>query len=321
MTRLAAVLLACACACGPSPGGDDDDDDGPGDRADAGDPGGDGGGDPVDDSCRRMDILFVIDDSISMAQEQRNLVENFPGFIRVLDAYRTSAGTPLDYHVAVTTTGRTYDKFLRSGGMDYPNGHADGADGALQQGCGMNRRWLERTDPDVSGTFACIAEVGIGGPTDEMPLATTRLALSEPANAGFVREDALLAIVVLTDEDDCSTSGTRFTVDGSIPAGTGGACIPGRPVELSPIADTLGFLDGLKGDPGRWALAVIAGPGPTACSSSFGDAQPATRLLDLVARKQPNASFSSVCEGDLTRGLADAIATFDRACQTFPPID
>jgi len=322
MKRALVGLVACACACGPTVRGDDDDDVGAGGDAATG--GGDGG-DTLDDTCRRMDILFVIDDSISMAQEQRNLAENFPGFIRVLDDYRTSAGTPLDYHVAVTTTGRTYDKFLRNGGMDYANGHADGADGGLPLRCGMSRRWLERGDADVSGTFACIAAVGIGGPTDEMPLATTRLALearvADGTNAGFLRDDALLAIVVLTDEDDCSTSGGRFTVDGAVPVAGAGACVPGRPVELTDVAETIGFLDGLKGDPGRWATAVIAGPGPQTCNSGFGDAIPATRLLDLVARKQPLASFSSVCEGNLTHGLADAIATFDRACQAFPPID
>ncbi len=277
------------------------------------------------ETCNRMDILFVIDDSISMAQEQSNLAANFPGFIQVLDAYRTSTDEPLDYRVAVTTTGISYDKFLRTGGQDYANGSATGDDGAFRTGCGMNRRWLERGDTDVAGTFSCVAEVGVGGPTDEMPLAATQLALSarvaDGTNAGFVRDDALLAIVVLTDEDDCSVTGDRFTVDANVAPMPNAACSVGRPVELTDLADHIGFLDQLKGNPGRWALAAIAGPGPDVCNSSFGDAIPANRLLDLVERKQPRASFSSLCDGDLTGALADALNTFDEACRSFPPIE
>ncbi len=329
MTRLGVVTCAALlAACGPSATAGDGDGAGSGGGIDSG-PGGGGPNEFADAapsaSCERMDILFVIDDSISMAQEQSNLVANFPGFIQVLDDYRVDGDRLLDYRVAVTTTGRTYDKFLRTSGQDFPNGSATGADGALAMDCGMMRPWLERTDPDVPGTFSCIAEVGIGGPTDEMPLACTELALSDRiadgTNAGFLREDALLAIVVLTDEDDCSTTGETFTTDANVPPAPDGACTPGRPVELTDVGDTISFLDELKGNPGRWALAAIAGPGPETCSSSFGDAIPAHRLLDLVDRKQPRASFSSLCQGDLTGALADALATFDEACQSFPPID
>ncbi len=44
-----------------------------------------------------MDVLFVIDNSGSMGQEQTNLIANFPQFINVLD------NSGLDYRVAVTT--------------------------------------------------------------------------------------------------------------------------------------------------------------------------------------------------------------------------
>jgi hypothetical protein len=81
----------------------------------------------------------------------------------------------------------------------------------------------------------------------------------------------------------------------------------------------LSFLDGVKDERGRWATAVIAGP--TDCSSSLGDAAEAGRLKDFVAQAGDNAVFSSICEGDLSSALAEAIATFDAACQTFPPIE
>lgn len=324
---LVAGAVAATGACGPSgrPGGGDDDDDGGG-------PGKDSGPDDLGQpdaqttgSCEKMDILFVIDDSISMAQEQDNLTANFPGFIQVLDDYRTSADRPLDWRVGVITTGRTYKRFLRTGGQDHANGMVTGDDGALRRGCGLTQPWISRGDSGAATTFSCVAKVGIGGPTDEMPLGTTVQALgdriSDGKNAGFLRPDALLAIVVLSDEDDCSTTGATFTTDANVPPAPNAACIPGRPVELATLDSTLAFLDGVKGDPGRWALAVIAGPGPNTCMSSFGDAIPATRLLDLVGRKAPRASFSSICEGNLSKSLSEALATFDAACQTFPPVE
>ena len=35
--------------------------------------------------------------------------------------------------------------------------------------------------------------------------------------------------------------------------------------------------------------------------------------------ENPNSLFSSICEGDLTKGLSQALATFDAACRNFPP--
>jgi hypothetical protein len=66
---------------------------------------------------------------------------------------------------------------------------------------------------------------------------------------------------------------------------------------------------------------VIAGPGPGACSSTFGDADYAARLDEFVQSAGPsNGALSSICVGDLTQGLTDALELFDTACQNFPPI-
>ena len=53
-----------------------------------------------------MDIVFVVDDSGSMAEEQSNLATNFPMFANLLAQYTTQSGEKLDYRVAITTTGR-----------------------------------------------------------------------------------------------------------------------------------------------------------------------------------------------------------------------
>lgn len=81
---------------------------------------------------------------------------------------------------------------------------------------------------------------------------------------------------------------------------------------------TIAFLDGLKEERGRWA-AVIAGP--TDCESALGDANKAKRLKAFTANAGANTVFSSICSGDLSLALMDALDTFDQACESFPVID
>jgi hypothetical protein len=323
------VGLALAAGCGgaldretdtqPGDGDDPSDDDGNG---------GDGGGATTPEQCNRMDLVFVIDDSGSMGEEQDNLRANFPGFISVIDEYRTDSGEPLDYHIAVTTSGRDLDYTIDPPEVCVPGiGCADppplpssenGDNGAFKQKCDMTRRWIERGDADVSGTFSCAAKVGTGGPSIEMPLYTTELALTDRVadgtNAGFLREDALLALVILSDEDDCSRTDNDFTIESD-------SCHPEWP-ENVPIDHFTSTLDTIKGDRGRWAAAVIAGPGPGSChSDDFGDAINARRLQQFVTTTGTNAVFSSICQGDLSGALADALETFSAACEAFPPVD
>lgn len=317
------ALTLLASGCGPSMGAGDGNGDGNGGGVDAGP----GGPNEFADAmpaqrCTKMDILFVIDDSGSMGEEQTNLANNFPQFINVLDTYQTEGGDFLDYRVAITTTGRDVDYTIQPpvipGFPTFPpiNQSEDGMNGAFVQDCGMSRRWLERGDVDVSSTFSCAAKVGTSGPSLEMPLHATELAftqrMTDGTNSGFLRDDALLALVILTDENDCSRRDNNFTVEND-------ACDSSQP-QIVPISEYLGFLDGLVGNRGRWATAVIAGPGPGTCSSSFGDAAEATRLKEFVQQTGPNAVFSSICDGDLTSSLQDALDTFEEACDNFPPV-
>ncbi|MCA9583107.1 MAG: hypothetical protein KC416_15015, partial [Myxococcales bacterium] len=173
-------------------------------------------------------------------------------------------------------------------------------------------------DGDVAGKFSCLANVGVDGSGIEMPLRAVELAVSDRVadgtNAGFLRDDALLAVVILTDEDDCShsTSPIKHTVPlfGSVPE-----CMPNGLDEISHFVTTL---NDIKGGPEKWAAAVIAGPaGGTRCESGFGTASPANRLQSFVDTVGDNAILSSICEGDLSKGLADAVNTFDVACRAF----
>jgi hypothetical protein len=314
--RSAFILMLMVAACGPSIGGDDhgsgdDDDDDGGASPDASvfpPPGDD------EETCQKMDILFVVDDSGSMAEEQDNLAANFPAFAELLNSYLVANGTALDYHVAITTTGRdvAYTQVISLPGFP-PQAlpmSEQGDDGAFRNTCDMPRRWLERTDPSMATTFACAAAVGTGGPSMEMPLYASELAFSarvaDGTNAGFLRDDALLAVVYLTDEDDCSRHDNNFSMNIDDPCTT------------EPPQQWVDFFDQLKGDRGRWATAVIAGP--TDCESDFGSAAAAPRLQQFVQLTGANAVFASICDGNLEPALQSALDTFTSACDSFPPI-
>jgi len=321
------AVLALVAACGGALDRETDtepgDDDGPPDDGTGG-----GGGATTPQQCNQIDLVFVIDDSGSMGEEQDNLRANFPGFISVIDDYQTDSGEPLDYRIAVTTSGRDLHYTVATpevcvpgiGCVDPPDveSRENGDNGEFKQKCDMSRRWIERGDANVTDTFSCAARVGTGGPSIEMPLYTTELALTERmndgSNGGFLRENALLALVILSDEDDCSRTDNDFTVESD-------SCQPEWP-ENVPIDHFTETLDTIKGDRGRWAAAVIAGPGPGSChSDDFGDALNARRLQQFVTATGTNAVFSSICQGDLTSALSDALETFSAACEAFPPVE
>lgn len=270
--------------------------------------------------CEKMDILFVVDDSGSMAEEQTNLATNFPKFFEKIETFETKSGSKLDWRIAVTTTGRdvNYSIDLSIPGLPTPlppqTLKEKGDNGAFRmpKDCGTTKRWIEKSDPNAASAFSCLAKVGTKGPALEMPLYTTKLALNDRVadgtNAGFRRDDALLAVVILTDEDDCSREDDNFTIQSDSCVGS---------TDVKPVNDYKQMLDTVSKGAGRWATAVIAGP--SACQSAFGEAGEAKRLKEFVDLAGKNGTFSSICAGDLSSALVTALDTFDAACKAFPP--
>jgi hypothetical protein len=269
--------------------------------------------------CQKVDFLFVIDDSPSMVEEQDNLIANFPALAALVDSDTNSAGQPLDYRIAVTTTGKSIDYTLDTIVGNIPQSE-DGSDGRFLNGseCGLGHAWLERADGDaafIATKFSCMADVGTGGPSVEMPLANLELAfgdrVTDGSNAGFLREDALLAIIILTDEDDCSRRDNDFTI-------TDDNCDDTPWPELIALSEMQTELDTLKGGHGRWAIAVIAGDGSDTCSTTgLGESRAeAIRLREFAEMTGEPGVFSSICVSDLAPPLAQALSTFEETCES-----
>lgn len=164
---------------------------------------------------REVDILFVIDNSDSMGEEQTSLIANFDLFINKLE--QIEGGLP-DVHLGVISTDMGADERIvgcddeggDKGALQYapgascqlPEGFLDGTfirDVATPDGTGRERNY----EGSLTEAFSCIAELGTGGCGFEAPLESMRQALM--TNPDFLRPEAFLAVIFIADEDDCST--------------------------------------------------------------------------------------------------------------------
>ncbi|MDQ3031944.1 MAG: hypothetical protein M3Y87_05960 [Myxococcota bacterium] len=258
-----------------------------------------------------VDLLLVIDNSSTMAEEQATLAAELPRLIDILASGDANEDGAADFpsvdslHVGVVTTD------MGVGGHDVPTcdrgtyGADFGDDGVLVTrgrtavpGCIATYPSIfefERSRDDV-GTFAsdlaCVATAGNAGCAFEQQLEATLKALSPSApqgwtmhgyeppvffrstsghadrwNAGLVRGSSVLAIVVLTDEEDCSAEDPALFDPESATFGAtelGLRCFTypeaTHPVEryVAGIGGNAGLL-GLRHDPGRLVYGVIAG--------------------------------------------------------------
>lgn len=168
---------------------------------------------------RDLDLLFVIDNSPSMADKQISLAQNFR---RIIDRLGQLDGGLPNLHIGVVTS----DMGTQGSAVAIPgpaigtigNGGCSGVgnDGALQSGgdpqlignfitdvAGPAGR-LRNYDGELGDVFSRLARVGAGGCGFEQHLAAMRRSLTNPKNVDFFRPEANLAVVILADEDDCS---------------------------------------------------------------------------------------------------------------------
>ena len=201
---------------------------------------------------REVDILFMVDNSPSMDPKQAALAQNFPKMIEQLQ--KLPGGLP-DVHIGVVSSdmgagggelGNNCGVPLGDRGLLWGNDPTPGVRatvaGGTTSGCGLNQgaRWIEDIEKaDGSGrqtnysgnltdVFSCLAKaVGVKGCGEEHQLQSVRLALNpqtgiNDANRGFLRPDAYLAVVLITDEDDCSADPYSRTNDPNHPVNNDG---------------------------------------------------------------------------------------------------
>jgi len=201
-----------------------------------------------------LDVLIVVDNSATMAEEQLRLARAMPQFVEQLSSMTTPLGEPLDpdVHVMVTTTdfghprcGFDVESYVAAqgaptttpctdrlsdferplAGLSVPETCTD----VCPTGVAPTDHYLAFSpsgsnvpdtpdvdidgdgvpDSDVARALACLVPQGITGCDFESPLETMLQGAADTRswNQGpnpFLRDDAALAIMIMTDEFDCS---------------------------------------------------------------------------------------------------------------------
>jgi hypothetical protein len=166
---------------------------------------------------RNVDLLFLVDDSSSMRASQDNLLRNFPVLMNALEGI--PGGLP-NVHIAVASSD------MGAGDGSIAGCDATGGKNGVFQYTARGNCTATGLDPgatfisnvggvknytgNLSEVFSCIAALGDFGCGFEQPFAAMTRALGADGqpppleNQGFLRPDAYLAVVLITNEDDCS---------------------------------------------------------------------------------------------------------------------
>lgn len=298
--------------------------------------------------CTKIDLLYIVDNSDSMREEQDNLIRSFPAFIDVVQGVLGNS----DYQIMVVDTDAAglpwfssledlvegnaacdpapsccgdvcvlasipfVEDFVSScngtscADLSQADPGVDSCEGVLGAGrrlsvtgepCGIGdaRRYMRADQPDLSATFSCAAHVGTAGNGNEQPMGALLAALSAyhndvgGCNSGFLREDAILVVTFITDEDDSES--------------------PGDPAEWrQAILDAKGgneesvVILGLVGD------ESLPGGSVGGCTAE----EEAPRLQEFVQSFR-FGSLGSVCSEDYTPFFEAAVTGIETSCSEF----
>ncbi len=217
----------------------------------------------------KVDILFVMDNSCSMSEEQTSIASNFQAFIQFAD----SQG--LDYQLGVTTTD------VDLGGEMGRLVHATGPDTPFA-GPVANKVVTPQSLPSPESLFALNIQRGINGSAFEQGLEGAYEALSNPLifsdNAGFLRPDAVLSIIFISDEEDQSPQALDFYVN---------------------------FFLSIKGfrNTNLFSASAIVGDDPGGCATASSGSR------YVATANRTGGVFQSVCTSDWSHALEDLSTT------------
>lgn len=164
-----------------------------------------------------VDVLFVVDDSGSMSDDQAQLAANFPQF------FTSSNVSAADYHIAVTTTLTVGSNCTGLNGATCADHEMSGH---YTVGANGNDRFLTPASTDPEGQFGenvLVSNARIPDrPTSDGGEGALRGAfnflngpkINDPAiNGGFLRDNAKLHVILVSDEPDQSRGPTDLYID------------------------------------------------------------------------------------------------------------
>lgn len=242
------------------------------------------------ETCRKVDVIFAIDNSGSMAEEIEALTgpvfDSFPAAL-------LEVGNGIDdFHLAVIDAcprPAYYHNYGQSGACDFSTG----------------ANYMVSTSPDLTDEYQCVTELTESGwndmqdecatdnDEDEQPARAASDSLTADAiaqaNGGFLRDDALLLVVAMTDEDEELFGGATTSE------------ISQRIIDAKGTVDEVIFL-GIGGD--------------SECDGPYGSALEASNLREITQTfvDAERGLFWDLCQGDLETAFKQAIAIVDGVC-------
>ncbi|MEM7153017.1 MAG: hypothetical protein AAF799_09245 [Myxococcota bacterium] len=170
------------------------------------------------------------------------------------------------------------------------------------------RRYTTPEDEDLAQVFECVADVGTNGSGAERPIWAMAQAIVEQTlpgecNEGYLRDDAILVVTIISDEEDDA-----------------GVDSPGDPVLWKDV-----MVAAKNGD--ESAIVMLGLVGDTDVEDGVcepfdpqnGDgAQGAPRLREFVESFE-RGSWVSVCQDDYARFFNEAVVDIGDACEEFTP--
>jgi len=254
--------------------------------------------------CRKVDFLFVIDNSGSMKHQQGQLLNSFPGFIEAIQA--SLGDTVESYHLGVVSS-------------DAYKGNAPGctsigdlvsqtsgpyAAGEVCTPFAEGHRFATEKD-DIAAKFPCMAQLGVGGSSIEQPVTACVQSLDLAksgiggCNHGFLREDAILVIVLVTDDPPNSPDHD----------------------DAHPQTDTSQwYSDVIAAKNDDAGAVVVVGFVPWGDVSCVALNLESPNLVGFVESFGERGVLASVCEPDFGPIFAEAIDTIASTCEDFDPI-
>jgi hypothetical protein len=242
-----------------------------------------------------------------MSEHQMNLRASFGPFI---EGMRGTLDDVDDYHVGVVTTDR-YDANPENcrhlGALVTHTGDPD----TDTRACGpyaAGKPYMTQAD-DLEESFNCAAAVGTAGSIAERPMDALRSAIDGAeswyprCNADFVRDDALLVAVVITDEwdgpDDPNQDNDAGTIDFS----------SGTP------EDWYDDVVAVKGDPNNAVVVSLVSAAGTGCDRDH--AQFDGRHIADFTNMFPHGYVGGICEPDYGEIFTNAVEEIDAACDSY----
>jgi hypothetical protein len=249
---------------------------------------------PGSAGCKLVDVVISIDNSGSMQEE----IEALAG--PVFDSFPQ----------ALLDVGNGLDDFqlgVIDACNDPPFLHDTGAGGACNYSSGTN--YMVSSSPALFDEYHCVTELTQSGymgmdddcsgdNDDEQPANTAAGVVGPPAvdgaNAGFLRDDAVLFVVAITDEDE-------------------------QPV---PDESAQAIADKIIAAKGTVNNVVFLGiGGGSDCDGPYGSAEDADllRAISQIFADQNRGLFWDLCQGDLEQAFDAALQIVDSACIEFEP--